>query len=106
MDESIAMQIAKIKTQYPGVFGRRRTGALALCIQYSGSRKDLASLFRAVREAGHSGTSRHVHGNEYRVFQLVHTTDVVVVFPGHTCWEYGVYLELETTGNMKHFGLL
>ena len=32
MDESIAMQIAKINTNIRGVFGRRRTALLALCI--------------------------------------------------------------------------
>lgn len=99
MDESIAMQIAKINTNIRGVFGRRRTALLALCIQYSAK---ALQLFR-VRQRGRAFWNNQTYTAMNTVFSNPYiTTDVVGFFISHLV-EYGVYLEL--ANNRKHAAL-
>ena len=99
MDESIAMQIAKINTNIRGVYGRRRTALLALCIQYAGK---ALQLFR-VRQRGRAFWNNQTYTAMNTVFSNPYiTTDVVGFFLSHLV-EYGVYLEL--ANNRKHAAL-
>ena len=99
MDESIAMQIAKINTNIRGVFGRRRTALLALCIQYSAK---ALQLFR-VRQRGQEYWDNQTYTAMNTVFSNLYIiTGVVGFFISHLV-EYGVYLEL--ANNRKHEAL-
>ena len=99
MSESIANQVAKINTNIKGVFGRRRTALLALCIQYSAK---ALQLFRVRQRANGYWNNQTftamntVYGNPYI------TEDVVGFFLSHL-QEYGIYLEL--ANNRKHEAL-
>lgn len=99
MDESIAMQIAKINTNIRGVYGRRRIALITLCIQYAGK---ALQLFR-VRQRGNQYWNNQLYIAMNTVFSNPYiTTDVVGFYISHLV-EYGVYLEL--ANNRKHEAL-
>ena len=99
MDESIAMQIAKINTNIRGVYGRRRIALLTLCFQYAGK---ALQMFR-VRQRGRAFWNNQSYTAMDTVFSNPYiTTDVVGFFISHLV-KYGVYLEL--ANNRKHEAL-
>ena len=107
MDESIAMQIAKINTNIRGVYGRRRIALLTLCVQYSGKALQLFRVRQRATGDKKIGLYKGWNNQTYTAMDTVFsnpyiTTDVVGFYISHLV-EYGVYLEL--ANNRKHEAL-